>query len=194
MPTASKISSNTFPKVYEALNVNLAELGYVMLDLAAPSLDLPANLAEGLYESKVEERFWINGYGFSKNPHMTLLYGLLESAQEWKDEVDAVLTGWECPAVRVDHVGFFNSPFEDDPYYCIVAHLELSPEIIEGNKRLELLPHINTYLNYKPHVTIAYVKKDEVLRNSMIRFFQQKLKGRMLKVTGVNYGGDADKD
>lgn len=188
MQTASKVSANTFPKVYEALDIDLGKLGCVMLDVAPPAIELPKEYSDALHASQNESRGWINGYTFAEVPHATLLYGLMKPASEWQEHVDAVLEGWECPAVRVDHVGFFNSPYEDEPYYCLIAHLEVSPELVEGNKRLQLLPHINTYLEYRPHVTIAYIKKDEVIRNSMIRFFQAKLKGRMLKVTAVNYG------
>ena len=54
----------------------------------------------------------------------------------------------------------FPSPWEDEPYSCIVSELTLTPELRDAHARLSLLPHINTHPTYRPHVTLAYVHRD----------------------------------
>ena len=184
-----QINSNQFPKVYESLGITIADLGCVMLDVEVPNIGAVIPDAV-LYKSDKADRWWIDGYVFGKNPHMTLLYGLLQPAAHWKEEIAEVMKGWSIESVKVQKVGFFESPFEDDPYYCIIAHVEPSLQIAEGMARLELLPHINTYADYVPHITIAYVKKNDTARTSAIRYFDTALRGRKLKVKKeLNLGG-----
>lgn len=77
---------------------------------------------------------------------------------------------------------------KNDPYYCVVAHIKVTQELMEGHERLEFLPHINTFNGYKPHVTIAYVKKDEVLRDGVIALFKG-IVGKKLRVESINFSG-----
>lgn len=181
-----QLNSHLFESVYKKLGINLDKLGCIMLDVE-PLKGL--NVSEDkLYYAKNKERFWVNGLVFNKVAHLTLLYGLLQSGSEIKDLVDQVLTEWYMPGVEIDHVGFFNSPYPDEPYYCIVGHVKVNDDLMEGHQRLEFLPHINTFAGYKPHITLAYVKKDEKIRDEVMEYFNKALKDQPLKVTGINYG------
>lgn len=50
---------------------------------------------ESLYENK-------NSRVASGAPHVTLLYGLMKPATDWKQYVDEVLAGWSCATVTVE--------------------------------------------------------------------------------------------
>ncbi|MEK6879785.1 MAG: 2'-5' RNA ligase family protein, partial [Nanoarchaeota archaeon] len=125
-----------------------------------------------------------------KTPHMTLLYGFLTEAKTLQPYIEKVLEGWNLPSVKIADISFFNSPYEDAPYYCIIAKIEVSDELLEGHRRLEFLPHINTFTGYTPHITIAYIIKDEAIRDDFIAHLKKEWLGKELKITGLNYGGN----
>lgn len=178
--------AHDFPEIYKELGYDLSKLGCIMLDLK------PLNLLideDKLYYAKNKTRFWIDGLVADKTPHVTLLYGLLRSGLELKKHVD-VLVGDILPkSVVIDHVGYFDSPYEDEEYYCIVAHLKITDELTELNERLKFLPHINTFPGYKAHFTLAYIKKDEEYRDQLIENMNAH-SGAELETVALNYGGD----
>jgi 2'-5' RNA ligase len=93
-------------------------------------------------------------------PHCTLLYGLLRPGPELQKHVDAVLKGWKAEDVTIDDIAIFETSQDDEACVCIVALLVVTDELAEANARLRLLPHIDTYPDYKPHITLAYLKAD----------------------------------
>jgi 2'-5' RNA ligase len=182
-------NSNDFRDMYKKLGIDQDKLGCIMLDIDEKGIpEIPEEFKDILYTSEKKERFWIKGFVGGDEPHVTLLYGLMESGKKNKKYVDKVLDGWELDAVKVESIGFFDSPYKDDPYYCIVAHLEVSDKLLEGRERLELLPHINTFPGYKAHVTIAYIKRDESVKRKVTSHYKKELVGKKLKVVGINYG------
>jgi 2'-5' RNA ligase len=191
-----QLSSHDFKKVYEWLGINLNTLGCVMLDIE-PLSNMYTIEFEGagvaLYYAKNKERFWIDGWVIGKIAHITLLYGLLEKGKNYVPHIEEVLKGWELSEVEIDHIGYFDSPYEDELYWCLVAHIKLSPELLEGHRRLEFLPHVNTFSDYKAHITICYLNKEqgEQYRDDMIREFNELWAGKRLKVkSALNLGGD----
>lgn len=189
-----QLSSHQFKKVYEELRINLSNLGCVMLDLEPlKNMWEEEGVSIALYYAKDKTRFWIDGWVADKAPHVTLLYGLLNKTGYIKDHIEMVLEGWNLKEVEIEDIGYFNSPYDDEPYWCIVAHIKTTPELIEGHQRLEFLPHINTFAGYKPHMTICYLKKEqgEKYRDTMIKEFKKLWIGKKLKVSKeVNLGGD----
>ena len=200
-----QLKSHDFPEVYEWLGINLNKLGCVMLDLepirmpthiiqeheTGVQVNFDAFLKEYLYYANNKERFWIDGYVADKVPHITLLYGLLEEAKNYAPHIEKVLAGWKLNEVEIDHFGYFDSPYPDEPYYCVVAHIKVTPELLEGHHRLEFLPHINTFAEYKPHMTIAYIKKDNKMRDNFIEDLKKEFSGKKMKVNEtLNLGGN----
>ena len=181
-------NANQFTEMYASMGITLDKLGCIMLDLDGSIIE--NKLApEDLYFSSNPLRFWIKGFVAGHTPHVTLLYGLLKSGNtEYREYVDKVLEGWECEAVEIDHIGFFPSPYEDEEYYCIVAHLKITDELKQANQLLQLLPHINTFPGYKAHITIAYIRKNAELRDRVIAAYEYMLAGKELPVTELNYG------
>ncbi len=191
-----QLKSHDFEEVYKWLGINLDTLGCVMLDLE-PLKNMYSIEIDGagiaLYYAKNKERFWIDGWVCDKLAHITLLYGLLETAKNYQPHIEKVLIGWELPEVEIESVGYFDSPYPDEPYYCLVAHIKVSDLLLEGHRRLEFLPHINTFAGYKPHMTIAYIDKNqgEEYRDRMIKQFNELWAGKKLAVKKeINYGGN----
>lgn len=165
----------------------VSALGCVMLDVKGPHVSrlIPE---QWTYTSTNPDRRWISGA--QDEGHITLLYGLLDNANEIREDVDEVLAGWEPGEIETDHVGAFPSTFEDEPYSCIVAHLKLSEALRDAHARLSLLPHINTHPTYKPHVTLAYVRRE--YEADVVRLIEQELgcvKGGLdFTPLALNYG------
>jgi len=189
------MNSHQFKQVYEWLGINLNTLGCVMLDLE-PLDNMRATdaykAALPLYFAKNKERFWIDGWVCDKVPHITLLYGLLAKAKSLELHIGAVLCDWHINEVEIEDIGFFESPYSDESYWCIVAHIKVTPELLEGHRRLEFLPHINTFDGYKPHMTIAYIQKEwgEEKRHQWIEYLKELWLGRKLKVKQTLNLGD----
>lgn len=193
----TQLKSHDFPKIYEELNINLDKMGCIMIDVE-PLKSMYSIEVDGagvaLYYAKNKERKWINGWVVGDVAHITLLYGLLENGHVWKKHVDTVLTGWELREVEIDHISYFDSPYEDEEYYCIVAHIKVTDELMEGHQRLEFLPHINTFTGYKPHMTLCYLdkKQGEAYRDRIIEEFNKLWSGKKLRVKELNYGYKKD--
>jgi 2'-5' RNA ligase len=184
-----QLNSHNFEQVYKWLGVNLDTLGCVMLDLEPLENQLKG---DSLYYSKNKDRFWIDGWVADKVPHITMLYGLLTEARNFQPHIEAVLNGWKMESVEIDDIGFFNSPYPDEPYYCIVAHIKQTDALLEGHHRLQFLPHVDTFAGYKPHMTICYIQKErgEEFRDQLISAFRNFWKGKQIRVVRLNFGGN----
>ena len=191
-----QLNAHQFSNVYKALKIDLDDLGCVMLNVKRSDMPLMPEyeneLSDKFYFSEDEDRFWIDGYVARSTPHLTLLYGLLESASTYRYYIDDVLKGWKLETVEVESIGSFDSTYEEEKYCCIVAHIKVTPEVQEGHERLEFLPHVNTFTGFKPHVTLAYIKEDPEFKAQIIKEMSDVLVGKTLTITGVNYGEDEE--
>jgi hypothetical protein len=104
---------------------------------------------EDLLEVDPAEHPHMQGIVSENVPHCTLLYGLLRPGPELQKHVGAVLDGWKADKVTVDDIAIFETSQDDEPCVCIVALLIVTDELAEANARLRLLPHIDTYPEYK---------------------------------------------
>lgn len=116
-------------------------------------------------------------------PHATLLYGLLNNGNIWKEKVDLVLEGWSMDTVRIKEVSFFDL----GDTKAVIGLLEETPEIVEANRRLSLLPHLNTFSEYHPHVTLAYITGDADVEK-WTKALGKKYNGQIVATKGINYG------
>ena len=178
-------SAHDFQEVYDDLGIDLSDLGCVMLGTETPDTSFIDD--RELYYARDEKRFWIDGR--VKDSHVTLKYGLLKTVK--REHVDKVLEGLALPKMLMgDELVKFDSPYADEPYECIVMKIgkdtrnNYSRQMLSLNERLNFLPHVNTFPDYNPHVTLAYVRKGWYARNS------DKLWGRgvTVKTTELDYG------
>lgn len=145
------ITAYDYQDLYEELGLSWDDFNCVMLKTQPVHLDLPE---ESLFYSDTER--FSQGQVIDKTPHVTLLYGLLPQVK--KKHAAAVLEGWEMTSLFVVSIDILDPPGK--PYKVIVANVD-DPKLREGHQRLSLLPHCNTFPTYKPHITIAYVKREK---------------------------------
>lgn len=191
-----EIKAHDYKEIYEMLGYNLSKLGCLMLD-TEPILteyyeyyqdDITTYFPE--YKAKNKDRFWIDGYVADKTPHLTLFYGFLQEAGCYKKHIEILLKDTNIGSVKIETIDYFESPYEDEQYYCIVAKVEKTEDLLYAHNKMMLLPNIQTFPDYKPHITIAYIVKDEVIRDRFIAQLKKELVGKELKVLGLNYGGN----
>lgn len=187
-----RLNSNMFPKVYEDLGINTNKLGCIMLDVKpfdVVSL-VPGGEDDIYWHPDREEHPYTGGAPAEHSAHCTLLYGLLEPGPEWSDQVDTVLEGWipEDDYLCIEEVSYFPSNIPGEDYSVIIGKLELRQHLVEGHQRLQLLPHIDTFPEYHPHITLAYVKAEATQK--WIDALTDEFDGARFPVQGLNYGGD----
>ena len=140
-------------------------LGAVMLPVKFPFQLLDRGYASGVIEkrdlhtSEDPSRFWVKG-DVTPIAHVTLLYGLLVPAFKQADNINRLLADWQRPQwLPITGFDVFPSPYDDEPYSCIVARVvDRNGSLAHARGRLEYLPHVNTFPDWKLHATIAYVE------------------------------------
>lgn len=148
-------------KALPALGINISALGCVMLNVEPVDLSMLPD--EWGYTTRDPARKYISGVQRG-GQHITLLYGLLHNANTIREHVDEVLDGVTFEGLAVECLDVFDSPYPDEDYKCIVGRLHdkwgNEPGcLVDAHARLSMLPHIDTFPTYKPHVTLAYVKR-----------------------------------
>jgi 2'-5' RNA ligase len=90
------------------------------------------------------------GYGLEKEPHITVLYGIHEQDPDVVKDV-LELTSVEYQLEKL-------SLFENDNYDVLKCSVK-SKDLRKLNKQVtKLLDYTNDYPDYKPHLTVAYLK------------------------------------
>jgi 2'-5' RNA ligase len=173
--------------VLESLGIDTSQLGCVMLDVERLDvLKYVDNAKADLSDTEMD----YSNVPAEEVPHVTLLFGLMKSAHEFKDQVDQLLEDIDISEVTTERVGSFDSGDDAVP---IVAHVKPTPELLKAHDELTKLPHVNTYTDYQPHITLAYVKNDQAVIDKWVKALSEHYNGKTVKVTGVNYG-DKPKD
>lgn len=181
-----EFKAHDYPEIYEDLGIDLRTLGCVMLKAEQPDTSFIDD--EDLYVSSDPAKFWIKGRA-AGNSHVTLRYGLLSSVRQ--EHARRILDDVYLPRnLFVSSVEMFESPYSDDPYECIVARVDSAGKsgmLQEANIALSLLPNVSTFSEYKPHITLAYVKKGWWWQNSSSTAEFIDSVG-MLRTKGLDFG------
>ena len=153
--------------IYDTLNIETKKLYCVMLGVSFSKKTL--SRLESLLsqtESYVDkEKSWINGEVYKKHPHVTLLYGLLEGTK--LTHVKKVLKGYIAPKIEIEKLDYFPDNSGKDRYMTIIAKVKVTPELLSIHQQLSLLPHINTFKVYQPHITLGYIKPNTEFVNNL---------------------------
>jgi 2'-5' RNA ligase len=130
---------------------NKYEYGCVMVDYNF------SNWSELLESIDQDDIYRVEGknYGLQTRPHLTLLYGIHDGVPD--EDILKCFEGFveDDFKVEINGVSTFNNPEFD------VVKLEIvkTPKLEEINQKLSQLPNSNQFPEYKPHITLAYVKK-----------------------------------
>lgn len=188
---ANQVNAYDFPVIYQRLGITPGSLGCIMLDVEPiPVQDILERPDDWFYFSDMAELRYVKGPVAATVAHATLLYGLTPDAnagQNQRASIDELLDGLDLSSVTIDHIEQF-APQYNQPYACIVGILKTDNDLGEANRRLRFLPHIDTFINYVPHVTLAYVDQDQA-DYAMTRFTDMVV-GDTQKAIGINYGGN----
>lgn len=140
--------------LYEDMGVNLDTLGAVMLRVESPLFEpLPV---EDAYYSGNPDRYWIDGVVNEEKFHVTLRYGFMPEVKE--HHVDEILENFPLPLkIDVGYLEVFPTPYEDEPYECLVVRVR-SDGLSIAHTQLGILPNLLTFTDYKPHITLGYFK------------------------------------
>lgn len=174
--------------VYADLGLHTGALGCVKLPMEpAPIAVDDVGGLDALYTSTSPLRPWVKGWINGAGAHTTLLYGLLPGVAE--AHVHTALAGWSVAAsaaAPIRDILVFPSPVPtEDPYVCLVAALTPSVELMAGHDKLRALPHICRFPEFKPHVTLAYIRADYYEAHpELLPALCAKLVGTPLRVLG----------
>lgn len=179
--TNNQIASRDFPDLYEGIDIDMNDLGCIMLNTEKiPVAQYVKNFEKDLF---TETNYDQDALPSETVPHVTLLFGLLENGNVWKDKVDMLLKDWKAESVTIEEVSYFDL----GDSYAVIGLVEKTPELVDGHERLTLLPHINTFSEYHPHITLAYIKKEADV-DRWVKILGKKYNGQKVVAKGINYG------
>lgn len=141
------------------------EYGCLMLYVNLPNWDKFTSQIDkdDLYEPTSER------YGIETEPHATILYGIHKDVDD--EEVVALFSDLNSSDFDLNVEGldcFFN------PEYDVLKMNLDSNKLRQLNKLATRLPHTTTFPDYKPHITVAYLKNGKG-KNYMEPNFKMKI-------------------
>lgn len=187
MPEQNNIAATAIQR----LGLDPKNLGCVMLDVELPPVyKIVLDPAWAYYSSILK---FVNGY--SGRGHITLLYGLLNNPQTDRDLIDGVMEGWEQPSsVMFESVHCFEGNDGVNDYGAIVLRPtegdrvpedRSTAELHDANYRLGKLPHVRSFADYNPHITVGYVHK-QFIESALTEL--RMLQPHLMTTVGLNYG------
>jgi len=129
--------------------------GCVMLGVSPTNLDW-----SNIISQIDDEDLYTEGDNFGKEfePHITILYGLHLDEGVRKQILDHYSKNFPNIAIIAKSV----SLFENEKYDVLKYDIEVTPELAELNKFLtDNFAFTNSYPEYHPHCTLAYIKSGE---------------------------------
>lgn len=153
---------------------------------------LPDDLAQKVRDYGLEipdEDIYDDGdeHGREEDPHTTLKYGL---HTDNPDDVGAVLSNEPPPTIKLGRISSFHN--ED---YVVLKIGVLSPELHRLNdivsKELECT---DSFPNYKPHITIAYLKHHPKDPYYYQKYYGDHFKGDKFELEEVLFSTADDDD
>jgi 2'-5' RNA ligase len=152
---------------------------------SSTQLDLPEHLAKHIlaFAAKIPKEH-LAGDGKEKHSHITVKYGLDDESHEGAKEA---LKDEHPAKVTFGHTSLFKNPDAD------VLKVEVTgADLHRLHRKLNSLPHGDTYPDYAPHSTIAY------LRPGMGRYYTgqkvPRLTGRTATFREVMFKGKTGKN
>lgn len=142
---------NLLPKNLSEASKQTYDYGCAMLYFDFPEMEDIHNLIDN-NDIYVESSDAYDNFGLEEEPHCTLLYGFHKEVK--KIEIEYVLDIYSFNSVIAHNPSLFES--ED---YDVLKFDIIGDNLNDINKDLRILPHTSTFNEYKPHLTIGYIKK-----------------------------------
>lgn len=162
------MNAHDIAPLLHTLGVEPDKLGCVMLEAAPLPVrswvggDEDPDFDPWVFAPEGHPWTWVKGPVGETGAHVTVKYGFLQPAHlpVMADLVGRLMADYEPGMVlRTAGVDVFPEPSVSElGYACLVARIDDEP-LRQWNKALSLLPHIDTYPDYKPHLTLGYVRK-----------------------------------
>ena len=96
-------------------------------------------------------------YGYEKEPHITIVYGLHQDEIDNKELYEKIKELIRPVTVKIEKI----SIFENDEYDVVKFDVPVTDELKEYRKEFMKFPNTQKFPGYHPHMTIAYVKRGE---------------------------------
>jgi len=94
--------------------------------------------------------------GIEYEPHCTLLYGLHDGVT--LDQVTNIINQFKYSNLRAHNPSLFENPEFDVLKYDVGYPTKGGAFLHQCNQKLKILPNTQSYPDYHPHMTIAYLK------------------------------------
>jgi 2'-5' RNA ligase len=115
-------------------------------------------------------------FGLETSPHITLLYGLHEDVKD-SDVKDILEKYHEIEDVKISRIGVFSNEEFD------VLKFNITGSVLHKiHKELSKLDHTSDFDKYRPHMTIAYLKK-----GTAKKYTDAEFKLDLLNFTKISY-------
>lgn len=112
-------------------------------------------------------------YGYEEAPHITLLWGIHHNEIIDKGIIYSKIENISAMKFTVKEVNIFSN--DDSPYDVVKFDITPTKKLLSLRQEFEEdLPNTQTFPDFHPHMTIAYVKKG--LGNKYKRIFKKGLK------------------
>ena len=125
------------------------EYGCLMLFFHIPKWNYITSLI------KKEDIYDLDGYGIENEPHVTILYGFHDDVKP-NVLLDEIKNNFNLKPIEIKINEI--SIFENSDYDVVKFDVD-SDDLVEINKFIKKFPHTSDYSDYKPHMTISYVKR-----------------------------------
>lgn len=127
------------------------KFGCVMVEIPVSNWN---EITQSISPEDVYEESGDNTHGIQQNPHVTILYGLHPEVTD--DMVKSVFDNFTGDInIEVDGIDIF----ENEKYDVVKFNVKPDGALLELHNKLSEFPNSNEFPDYKPHITIAYVKK-----------------------------------
>lgn len=172
-------NANEFPDLYDDL-FDFANAGYVMIDVENPIKHLPPKYKDWQYVSPDPSLYWMEG--LMSKWHITARGPLDPKVRQ--EHCLRVLEDVELPEfLYTGDIEIFPSPSPAVPYDCAVLIID-DDELFAINEQLAILPGVQTYIPYRPHLTIGYFESGHRKQLESLYDFAEE----SVKVTGWDFG------
>ena len=124
------------------------DFGCAMLDFSFPEMD---NIHQLIKKEDIYTEEGPQTYGLEDEPHCTLLYGLHKEVNV--KEVEKALDKFTYYTCKIHNPSLFKNE-----KYDVLKFEVKGDNLKETNSELKKLPHTSNFPDYKPHLTIGYLK------------------------------------